>query len=57
VLGLRKALREIGAEAAYIHPDGALDFGFSSNIVSLGPPSATEKSGVPSVQGITLESS
>jgi glutamate/tyrosine decarboxylase-like PLP-dependent enzyme len=54
VPGLRKALREVGADITYVHADGALDSGFSSNSVSLGPPSATEKSGVPVVQGNTL---
>jgi len=54
LIGLCKALRKIRAEISYIHANGALDFGFSSNGVCLGHPSITEKNGVPVVQGITL---
>lgn len=56
ILGLRKALHAIDAEIAYIHVDGALDLGFTPDLVCLGRPgSATwEKNGLPIVQGITL---
>lgn len=54
VLGLRRVLREIGAEIDYVHVDGALDLGFSPDSVCLGPPSVIKRNGVPVVQGITL---
>jgi len=54
VLSLRQALHNVGSEVAYIHADGALDFGFSSNIVCLGRPDIMTKNDLPIVQGITL---
>lgn len=43
---LRQALREVESDFAYIHVDGALDFGFSSDTVCLGPPSIAMKAGL-----------
>lgn len=54
IIALRQALRAVGSDIAYIHIDGALDFGFSSDTVRLGAPNITEKNGLPVVQGITL---
>ena len=54
IIALRQCLRAIGSEVSYIHVDGALDFGFRSNMVALGPPDIMTKGGVPTVQGITL---
>ena len=54
ILALRQSLHAIGLEISYIHVDGALDFGFSPNVVSLGSPDTMMKSGLPVVQGITL---
>ena len=54
ILALRQCLRAIGSEISYIHVDGALDFGFCSDIVALGSPDTVTKRGLPAVQGITL---
>lgn len=54
ILALRQSLRAIGSDISYIHVDGALDFGFSPNVVSLGAPDTMIKNGLPVVQGITL---
>ena len=54
IMALRQCLRAIGSEISYIHVDGALDFGFCSNMVALGPPEILTKKGLPTVQGITL---
>ncbi|CAD6567466.1 MAG: hypothetical protein ASARMPREDX12_001008 [Alectoria sarmentosa] len=54
VLALRQSLRAIGSEFSYIHADGALDFGFCPNIISLGSSNTMMKNGLPVVQGITL---
>ncbi|KAI1506724.1 pyridoxal phosphate-dependent transferase [Biscogniauxia marginata] len=48
------ALGRVGIEIAYIHVDGALDFGFDSCGVALGPPGKIRSDGVPFVQGVTL---
>ena len=53
-MALRQCLHAIGSEISYIHVDGALDFGFCSNMVALGPPDILTKRGLPTVQGITL---
>jgi hypothetical protein len=53
--GIRAALRVVGAETAYVHVDGALDLGFASDSVSLGPPGVDNcKDGLPVVQGLTI---
>lgn len=54
VLQLRQALRDNGQDVAYVHADGALDFGFPSSTVYLGRPELMTKSDLPVVQGITL---
>ena len=54
IMALRQCLRAIGSVVSYIHVDGALDFGFGSNMVALGPPDIMTKRGLPTVQGITL---
>ena len=54
IMVLRQCLRAIGSEISYIHVDGALDFGFCSNMVALGSPDVMTKRGLPTVQGITL---
>lgn len=36
IIALRQALRAVGSDIAYIHIDGALDFGFSSDTVRFG---------------------
>lgn len=54
ILALRQSLRAVGSEVSYIHADGALNFGFGQNTVSLGSPNTMMKNGLPVVQGITL---
>ena len=54
IMALRQCLRAIGSEVSYIHVDGALDFGFCSDMVALGSPDTMTKRGLPTVQGITL---
>ncbi|MCJ1458465.1 hypothetical protein MMC28_008838 [Mycoblastus sanguinarius] len=54
ILALRQSLRAVGSEISYIHVDGALDFGFCPNTISLGSPDSMIKNGLPVVQGITL---
>ncbi|KAB8259716.1 pyridoxal phosphate-dependent transferase [Aspergillus pseudonomiae] len=54
ILSLRQVLRSVGADAVYIHADGALDLALSPNSVRLGPPNIMAKNGTPVVQGITL---
>ncbi|KAL8963292.1 MAG: hypothetical protein Q9193_000432 [Seirophora villosa] len=54
ILSLRKALRCVGLDTAYVHVDGALNFGFSPCSVRLGSPSLDSRDGVPVVQGVTL---
>ena len=54
IMALRQCLRAIGLEISYIHVDGALDFGFCSNMVALGSPDSMMELGLPTVQGITL---
>ncbi|KAI4130883.1 MAG: hypothetical protein LQ338_001480 [Usnochroma carphineum] len=51
---LRKALRRVELDTAYIHVDGALDFGFSPCSVRLGVPSFQSEDDIPVVQGVTL---
>lgn len=55
LLQIRAALDKAGIEISYTHIDGALDFGFDSCGIKLGPPfqkGAAEQ--IPVVQGITL---
>ncbi|MCJ1461293.1 hypothetical protein MMC28_011675 [Mycoblastus sanguinarius] len=54
LVALRQAIREVGSDFAYIHVDGALDIGFSSGAVCLGPPSIVMEAGLPVVQGVTM---
>lgn len=54
IFGLRQALDDAGLRVSYIHADGALDFGFSSDSVSLGTPETMTKNDLPVVQGITM---
>jgi len=51
---LRQALRRINMNPDYIHVDGALDLGFSSDSVTLGPSGSLTKEDRPVVQGITV---
>ncbi|KAJ5740228.1 pyridoxal phosphate-dependent transferase [Penicillium malachiteum] len=55
ILALRRALRSIGSDTSYILADGALDLGFSSELVQLGPAEMLlGKRGAPVVQAVTL---
>ncbi|KAK7744297.1 hypothetical protein SLS62_010255 [Diatrype stigma] len=62
IVRIRDALRtEAGIKISYIHVDGALDFGFDSCGITLGPPpgfsgegKGTPTSNAMAVQGITL---
>ena len=54
ILALRQSLHGTGSKIAYIHCDGALNFGFGQDLVSLGTPDTVVKKGLPVVQGITL---
>ncbi|KAL8839812.1 MAG: hypothetical protein Q9176_004215 [Flavoplaca citrina] len=54
IVALRNALRHVELDTAYVHVDGALDFGFSSHNVCLGPPSLQARDALPVVQGVTL---
>ncbi|KAF9894008.1 hypothetical protein FE257_008979 [Aspergillus nanangensis] len=55
ILAVRRKLRSIGADTSYILADGALDLGFSSEIVQLGPAGRLMgNAGAPVVQAVTL---
>ena len=54
ISALREALLHMDWNISYIHADGALDFGFSSYPVRLGPPDLATKDDLDVVQGITL---
>ncbi|KAI4179413.1 MAG: hypothetical protein L6R41_007858 [Letrouitia leprolyta] len=54
IFRLRQALDDAGLKVSYIHADGALDFGFSSDSVRLGSPGEITRNNLPVVQGITM---
>ncbi|KFY36069.1 hypothetical protein V494_05331 [Pseudogymnoascus sp. VKM F-4513 (FW-928)] len=55
ILALRLKLRSIGSDTSYIIADGALDLGFSSDLVQLASPEVlTGKNRAPAVQSVTL---
>ncbi|KAI0521557.1 PLP-dependent transferase [Xylaria bambusicola] len=49
-----RELRRVGIQISYIHVDGALDFGYETCGMKLGPPGAVDNDCTPLVQGITL---
>ncbi|KAJ2990437.1 hypothetical protein NUW58_g2951 [Xylaria curta] len=53
LLSIYQNLERVGIRISYIHIDGALDFGFETCGVNLGPPGAVDNDGMPLVQGIT----
>jgi hypothetical protein len=54
IVELRRKLSMYAIDVAHIHVDGALDFGFASDNIILGPPGHATRGGRPVVQGITL---
>lgn len=55
ILALRFKLRSIGSDTSYILADGALDLGFSTDLVQLASPTTlTGSNGAPAVQSVTL---
>ncbi|KAI0908490.1 PLP-dependent transferase [Ustulina deusta] len=54
IFGIYRDLGRLGITISYIHVDGALDFGFDTCGVKLGPPGAVDNDGMPLVQGITM---
>ncbi|KAJ3531277.1 hypothetical protein NM208_g8950 [Fusarium decemcellulare] len=53
IIGLRQKLAAHGIEVAHTHVDGALELGFSTDVV-LGKPGINSRNRLPVVQGITL---
>ncbi|WP_183155103.1 pyridoxal-dependent decarboxylase [Mycobacterium kansasii] len=54
LIELRQALQKIKKNPDYIHVDGALDLGFSSDSITLGSSEILTKGDRPVVQGITV---
>ncbi|KAJ6260165.1 hypothetical protein Dda_4388 [Drechslerella dactyloides] len=52
--GIFAALSKVGIKISHIHTDGALDFGFGNQGISLGFPGEVNAHGIPLVQGVTL---
>jgi glutamate/tyrosine decarboxylase-like PLP-dependent enzyme len=54
LISIYRALSEAGIKISYIHVDGALDLGFETSGIELGPCGAVGNGGMPLVQGITI---
>ncbi|KAI0535797.1 hypothetical protein GGR58DRAFT_529060 [Xylaria digitata] len=54
LIGIYQNLSETGIQISYIHVDGALDFGFDTCGIELGPCGALSNDGKPLVQGVTI---
>ncbi|KAI0410095.1 PLP-dependent transferase [Xylaria palmicola] len=54
ILSIHQELAKVGIQMSYIHIDGALDFGFETCGIKLGPCCAIDGDGRPFVQGITV---
>ncbi|KAI3325097.1 PLP-dependent transferase [Xylariaceae sp. AK1471] len=54
LVGIYRDLAAAGIRISYIHVDGALDLGFDTCGIKLGPCGAVDNDGTPLVQGITI---
>lgn len=54
LVGIYRTLANAGIQISYIHIDGALDFGFETCNVKLGPCGAVGNDGTPLVQGVSV---
>lgn len=55
LLEIGKRLAEVNIVPSFIHVDGALDLGFTTDSVRLGPPGGLiTTDGIPVVQGVTI---
>ncbi|KAJ8132421.1 hypothetical protein O1611_g1201 [Lasiodiplodia mahajangana] len=54
LVDINRELTNAGIQISYIHVDGALDFGFDTCGIKLGPCGAVGEDGRPLVQGITV---
>ncbi|KAF2968312.1 hypothetical protein GQX73_g5252 [Xylaria multiplex] len=54
LIAIYQNLSEAGIQISYIHVDGALDFGFDTCGIELGPCGALNSYGKPLVQGVTI---
>ncbi|TGJ80863.1 hypothetical protein E0Z10_g7900 [Xylaria hypoxylon] len=54
IVGIYQNLSKAGIQISYIHVDGALDFGFETCGIELGPCGAASNDGKPLVQGVTI---
>lgn len=54
IVDIYRTLARAGIQISYIHADGALDFGFETCGIKLGPCGAAENDGTPLVQGVSF---